>query len=226
MSLCPDGNCPARLAMSAIRDGGFCEPGRCRTLVVVNSFTNDNSAKTGGGSGGSSTTYMASESAFRAAIAKMEVARAQMQKREYTGDLLALSGQTRILGVCYLLSMRESILTGALRDLLNKHNAGELPVDLAVDLCGTYPDVLHETINKLIAQRAGMLPLQPPPCKLSTIVTGKFARAGNGKDWQGLQAIADDLLELSKVCSDIEIYHLYAVEKITELMATGQWPEY
>lgn len=206
MSVCSSGKCPAIVAMDAIRAGGYCDGGR------VISIRKAQRGITGGGSGEAddSTTYMASQSSFRAAIAKMEVARDQMKGLVYKGDLMALGGQSRFLGACYLLSMRESLLTQGLIELLQGN-------PFTVDVCATYPAALHQTINE-IAGECGVEPLQAPPVDIFDTVKGNFAVISSGSDWDNLHSIADDLLELSKICADIEIYHMQAAQKITEIM--------
>lgn len=208
MSVCSSGKCPVIVAMDTLVSGGYIAPGR-RQLI--------RRGIVGGGSGDDNgTIHAVSEAAFRAAVAKMELARDQMKGRQYKGDLMSLAGQRRILGICYLLSAREGVLADALRDL----TGGD---ELTVDICGVYPSALCDVINGEIRKRGvGIAPLPAPTFDLLRLTDGNFAKPTGADDWEGLHAIADDLLEISKLGRDIEAYHLAAVDKIVQLSSVPQ----
>lgn len=195
MSVCDSrtGVCPAIAAMNHIKGGGYTVATRRKTIIT----------------GGVATTHTVSEAAFHAALAKMELARDEMKGRRYEGILRQLAGQSRTLGVCYLIGSRNLAIRRALRDITDDVTA--------IDASCIYPSALYDTVVE-IAKSRGFKDQPPKPPTVNVADIGTFApltsvspSKEDGDVWEALHVIADDLLEVSKLCADIEAYQLEIV---------------
>ncbi len=153
------------------------------------------------GAGSDATTHHASGSSFRAAIANLEWARCKLRGVQYRGILTTLAGGPRALGVCYLIDAGNSTLHDTLRDL------GCDP--LMTDGCMIYHTELRRLVNDTISHHGlDIVPLHQ--------FAGDSPTAGTFS--ADMDKCADELLELSRLCCDLEVYHLRAVQKITEIV--------
>lgn len=164
------------------------------------------------GSGEGSEMYHTGDAIFRAAAAKLELARYKLGDKPYDGDLIRFFGQQRRFALCYLLDSSNSTLCRELRHFVDKF--GEVGPSIAPNLCLIYPGLLQTAVNDLIDHLAINVEPLPELVYDKQILNGFFPSERNE---ESLNRIADELMQVAEIASMFEEYQLHAAAKLVEI---------